>query len=111
MMKDWKKKTVRHLREYDALCRAKENLLAELEWRPDSPGLQERLAKVSGRIRQTDRALAILTPENRLVLQLLDISRVKCNGARVCELLGCEISTVYRRRDKALRQFAQALGK
>lgn len=110
-MKDWKEKAVLHLREYDALCRARENLLAVLSWNGDNPGLQSRLAKVSCRIRQTDRALAALTPEDRLVLQLMDINRVRGNGARVCELLGCENSTVYRRRDKALRQFAQALGK
>ena len=110
-MKDWKQKTIAHLREYDTLCRAKENLMAVLEWNPESPGLQSRLAKVSCRLRQMDRALAVLTPESRLVLQLLDISRVRGNVARVCELLNCENSTVYRRRDKALRQFAQALGK
>lgn len=108
-MKAWKKRAVSCLRGYDTLCAAKENLLTELSWRPDSPNLADRLAKTTSRKWQMDRALAALTPENRMILQLMDISRERGSGEKVCQLLGCEIATVYRRRDQALRQFSKAL--
>ena len=70
------------LREYEDLCRAKNHM---------------------------DKALSVLTPEERLILQMLEVRPDKGNNHRLCELLGCEISTVYRRRNMALERFSKAL--
>lgn len=81
-MEAWKMNVVCRLREYEDLCRSKA---------------------------YTDKALAALSPEDRMVLQLMVISPAKGNGERLCSVLGCELSTVYRRRDRALRLFYYAL--
>lgn len=81
-MKNRRKNAIFQLREYDTLCKTKVNI---------------------------EKALAVLTPEDRLVLQLLDIAPAIGNGAKLCELFGCEIATVYRRRNRALQRFSEAL--
>lgn len=81
-MEAWKKNVISRLREYDDLCRTKE---------------------------QVEKALATLSPEDRMVLQLMVISPAKGNSERLCNVLGCEISTVYRRRNKALQNFYDGL--
>ena len=57
----------------------------------------------------THKGLGVLTPEERLVVQMLYIMPKKGNVARLCDLLDCGQSTVYRRRDKALEKFTVAL--
>lgn len=57
----------------------------------------------------TDRGLAALTPEERLVLQRMYLYPEKGAIDRLCTELGVEQATVYRKRDKALRQFTVAL--
>ena len=81
-MEDWKTAAVCHLREYNDICRAKE---------------------------QVETALATLSPEDRTILQMIDICKSKGNVATLCEVLGCETTTIYRRRDRALRLFYYAL--
>ncbi len=56
-----------------------------------------------------DRALAILDDEERLVLGRFYIQRGKGNVQRLCDELRLEQSSVYRRRDSALRHFTLAL--
>lgn len=60
-------------------------------------------------VRQVDAGLKQLTTEERLVLERFYISPAKGNVARLCEELGVEQATVYRRRDDALRHFTIAL--
>ena len=56
-----------------------------------------------------DRALGVLTREERLILQRFYIRPEKGSVERLCDELGAETSTIYRKRDKALRQFTVAL--
>ena len=88
-----------------------------------APGSPERLESIRRRrlvrsricrsrkvVRQVELGLEALTPVQRLVLEKLCIQPKKGNVDRLCDLLGCEKSTVYRHRDKALEQFATVLG-
>lgn len=59
--------------------------------------------------RIVDSALGILDDEERLVLDRFYIHRAKGNLDRLCEDLGVEVATAYRRRDAALRHFTLAL--
>lgn len=81
-----------------------------------TPGSRERLESIRRRraVRsrivasrkealQVEVALQALTPVQRLVLDKLCIHPATGNADRLCQLLGCEKSTVYRHRDKALK--------
>lgn len=57
----------------------------------------------------TDRALSVLTPEEKLVLQRMYIYPEKGSVERLCMELGVEQSSVYRKRDSALYRFTVAL--
>ena len=54
-------------------------------------------------------ALAVLDDEERLILDKFYIHRAKGNVGDLCERLNVEQSTVYRKRDNALRRFTIAL--
>lgn len=56
-----------------------------------------------------ERALMSLPREERLVLERFYIRPEKGSVERLCTELGAETSTIYRKRDKALRQFTIAL--
>ena len=56
----------------------------------------------------TDRALTALTKEERQILHSLYIYPEKGGVERLCKELGLESSSVYRRRDKALKHFTMA---
>ncbi|MBE6944227.1 MAG: hypothetical protein E7453_08260 [Ruminococcaceae bacterium] len=56
-----------------------------------------------------ERALMSLPREERLVLERFYIRPEKGSVERLCTELGAETSTVYRKRDKALRKFTIAL--
>ena len=60
-------------------------------------------------LKVTERALKVLKPDEKLVLYRMYISRERGALDRLCEELGCEISTVYRRRDEALKRFTMSL--
>jgi len=57
----------------------------------------------------TDRALSVLSPEEKLVLQRFYIYPERGSVDRLCSELGVEQSSVYRKRDKALHRFTTAL--
>lgn len=57
----------------------------------------------------TDGALAVLEPDELLLLRLFYIKRTPDVLAQACQLLGAEKSTVYRKRDRALKKFTTAL--
>ena len=57
----------------------------------------------------TDGALNTLPKEDQRILSLMNIEPVSGAAAALCAELGCEQSSVYRRRDKALYQFTVAL--
>lgn len=99
------------LRNYDALQAAAENLPARMAALPAEarPALEGRLEQIRSELCQLETALGVLTPEQRLVLELMDIRRDRGNPALLCQLLNCEQATVYRRRRKALDRFTTAL--
>lgn len=121
-MMQWKAMAQRRLLDYETMKKARESLPAELA-RCKKPGagedpldviarklfLRERLRQVKRWITVTEKALSALDPQERLVVQLLYIMPKKGNVGRLCGMLGCEQSTVYRRRDRALQKFTVAL--
>ena len=56
----------------------------------------------------TDRALTALSKEDRLILHRLYIYPEMGAPERLCKELGLETSTIYRRRDRALKRFTLA---
>lgn len=59
-------------------------------------------------LKTTDRALTALNNEEKLILHRLYIYPEKGGLERLCKELGMESSSVYRRRDKALKHFTMA---
>lgn len=59
-------------------------------------------------LRTTDRALSALSNEEKLILHRLYIYPEAKAPERLCAELGMETSSIYRRRDKALRHFTLA---
>ena len=57
----------------------------------------------------TDKALAVLSEEEQLILQKMYISPSRGIVGVLCEELGIEQSTIYRKRDHALYRFTMAL--
>ena len=72
----------------------------ELEW---------TLKRVKHWLLVADRGLAALLPEEKLVLQRLYLHPEKDALQRLCDELGVEQSSVYRKRDQALQRFTTAL--
>ena len=71
--------------------------------------LRYALGQAQRWVRTTERALSMLLPEEKLVLHRLYVSRERGALDRLCMELGCEQSTVYRKRDQALQRFTIAL--
>jgi len=71
--------------------------------------LKNRLDQTRLWVSATDRALAALTDEERLVLDRLYLHPARGNVDRLCQDLNVEKSAVYDRRDRALRHFTVAL--
>lgn len=57
----------------------------------------------------TERAMSTLSPEEKLILHRLYIYPEKGAMDRLCVELAVEQSSIYRRRDRALRRFCTAL--
>ena len=57
-----------------------------------------------------ERALEQLSEEEQRILELTMIVPGNGNLERLCQEIGVEKSTIYRRRDKALARFAGACG-
>ena len=71
--------------------------------------LKHRLDVSRLRMERTAGALKILSPEERRILELLYIRPEVGNLHALCQELQLEQSSVYRRRDQALRNFTAAL--
>ena len=59
-------------------------------------------------LKTTDRAMTALSNEERLILHRLYIYPEKGSLERLCSELEVEVSSIYRRRDKALQRFTLA---
>lgn len=71
--------------------------------------LQLALEQAELWLRTTERGLAALTPEEKLVLHRFYMYPERGSVDRLCGELGVEQSSVYRKRDKALYRFTIAL--
>ena len=60
-------------------------------------------------LKMTDRALTTLTSDEKLILHRLYIYPERGALERLCNELGVEQSSIYRKRDKALERFTMAL--
>ena len=71
--------------------------------------LELTLEQVKRWLRITDRGLLALREDERLVLQRLYLYPEKGAVDRLCNELGVEQSTIYRKRDQALERFTLAM--
>lgn len=81
-------------------------LLSSLVYRQE---LQEQLRRAKSWVKVTDRALAALTPEEKLILHRMYILPERGCIERLTTELGVEQSSIYRKRDRALHRFTVAL--
>ena len=56
-----------------------------------------------------EKALGELNPEERLVAEFLLVHPERKNVQRLCEILGVEQSSVYRRKQRVLQKIAEAI--
>lgn len=87
-------------------CRPEDVLLSNLVQRQE---LTMALEQTADWLRIADRALSALTPEEKLILHRLYIYPERGSLDRLCQELKVEQSSIYRKRDKALRKFTYAL--
>ena len=71
--------------------------------------LERTLKQVKRWLATADRGLLALAEEERLVLQRLYLYPEKGAVDRLCNELGVEQSTIYRKRDQALERFTLAM--
>lgn len=71
--------------------------------------LERQLEQVQLWCSVVEGALAVLTEQERLVLDRFYIHPSKGNLERLCQELGAEVATVYRKRNAALHRFTIAL--
>lgn len=71
--------------------------------------LENSLEQVKRWLSVTDRGLEALTSDEKLILDRLYMRPERGALDRLCNELGVEQSTVYRRRDEALHRFTVAL--
>ncbi len=86
--------------------RQEDVLLSNLVCRQE---LSATLEQTGNWLRVADRAMAALTPEEKLILHRLYIYPERGSVDRLCGELNVEQSSIYRKRDKALRKFTYAL--
>ncbi len=83
-----------------------ERLLSNITHRQE---LRWALEGAKSWLKTTNQALSALTPEEKMILTRLFIYPERGAVDRLCGDLGIEQSSVYRRRDRALRNFTLAL--
>ena len=71
--------------------------------------LQRRLSDAQRWVDIVDGGLAVLSDEDRLVLDRFYIHPMRGNVDRLCDDLAIEKAAVYKRKEKALRRFTVAL--
>ena len=71
--------------------------------------LQNAYHQADSWVTTVEGALEVLTPEERLVLERLYIYPRKRGVEELCDQLQMEKSSVYRKRDRALRIFTMAM--
>ena len=89
-----------------SLNRREDMLLSNLVCREE---LSHALAQAKSWVSTTNRALEVLTPEEKLVLRRLYMYPERNALEHLCRELDLEQSSIYRKRDKALQRFTMAL--
>lgn len=69
----------------------------------------QALPALRAMVQNLDNALALLTPEERLVAHLLLVYPKRNNVQLVCEKLHVELATAYRRRRQVIDKLTAAL--
>lgn len=117
---NWKQEAIDKLRRYALMRTSRENLGQELQrlaLAKQDPmdarvlrcELENALQQAELWVSQVERAMGVLLPEERLILNRCYISGERGAVDRLCGDLKAEPSTVYRKRDKALEAFTLAL--
>ena len=108
--------TIRLLREYPILRATVQSLQAQIEYKKDAGTnpteleiLKQQLQQTSFILTQLHIGLSVLTDEERLILDKMYIHPAKGMTLTLCDELEVEMSTVYRRRDKALNKLTRAM--
>ncbi len=74
--------------------------------------VERRLRELDGMrqaVQNMEEAMGVLTPEERLVVQMMLICPEKKAGQKLCQILNMELSSVYRRKERAVRKLERAL--
>ena len=87
-------------------CGREEILLNNLTQREQ---LRLQLEQTQAWVHTADRGLGVLSPEEKLILHRLFMYPERGALDRLCSELGVEQSSIYRKRDRALRRFTLAL--
>lgn len=71
--------------------------------------LRYRLESTLRQIRSVEMGLGVLNQEERQILEGMYLERGKYAALKLAETLGCDIKTVYARKEQALHLFTIAL--
>ena len=113
---NWKHEAVEKLRNYTARRQAVRSMDREMTL--DHGGMEGlvRLRELRNQRNRTalevelvEAGLSALEPEERLILDRLYIHPMINGPDWLCQELGCELASVYRRRKRALRHFTAAM--
>ena len=69
----------------------------------------ERMESLQLELQMLQQAMQVLTPEERLVVQMLVIAPERNAADKLCQLLEVERSSVYRRRERAIKKLGEVL--
>lgn len=114
---DWKREAGEKLRQLNTRRLALANMTAELGTAVDKTmndrvrrkELEDQRDRTAVWVALVEAGLDDLSEEERLVLDRFYIRPVADRVEWLCQELGCEQATVYRRRDRALRHFTAAM--
>ena len=109
-----KKEIAARLGQLDMLRQAVSTIDKELAYidpmdKAGRQALRQSLKRTRQQVQLLEEALQVLTPEERIVAELMLICPQRGNVQRLCEILQVEQSSVYRRRDRVLKKAAIAL--
>ena len=81
-----------------------------MEYKQEVVRRLQQLELLRQAVQAMEEALLVLTPQERLVVQMMYICPEKKAVRKLSELLCLEHTAVYRRKDRALDKLAMALG-
>ncbi len=109
---NYQEQALEMLQAYGRMRMAERNLRTQLAMRLEDrerQALELALKRTVSWLRMVDGALDTLDREERTILQRLYCKKRSGGVGQLCQQLEVEKSSIYRRRNKALRHFAQAI--